>query len=40
MVSMFINCTGDRGSIPCQIIPKTKKLVLDFSLFNTQHYKV
>ena len=28
------------GSIPGQIIPKTKKMVLDASLLNTQHYKV
>ena len=27
-------------SIPGQIIPKTKKIILDMSLLNTQHYKV
>ena len=30
---------GDQGSIPGQVIPKTKKMVLDGSLLNTQHYK-
>ena len=28
------------GSILCRVIPKTQKMVLDASLFNTQHYKV
>ena len=32
--------TIDRGSIPGQVIPKTLKMVIDTSLFNTQHYKV
>ena len=31
---------GDLGSIPGRVIPKTQKLVLDFALFNTQHYRV
>ena len=31
---------GDLGSIPGRVIPKTKKMILDASLFNTQHYKV
>ena len=31
---------GNLGSIPCQVIPKTQKMVLDTSLLNTQHYKV
>ena len=31
---------GDLGSIPGRVIPKTQKMVLDASLFNTQHYKV
>ena len=35
LVSTFI-----MGSIPGQVIPKTQKMVLDISLFNTQHYKV
>ena len=37
---MFTNSSGDWGSIPGQVIPKTKKNVLDASLLNTQHYKV
>ena len=41
--------SGDRGSIPGQVIPKTqkkkkkkkkKKMVLDAALLHTQHYKV
>ena len=36
---MFANSLWDRGSIPSWIIPKTKKIVLDTSLLNTQHYK-
>ena len=31
---------GDRSSIPGRVIPKTLKMVLDTSLFNTQQYKV
>ena len=30
----------DRGSIPGRVIPKTRKMVLDATLLNTQHYKV
>ena len=37
---MFANVPGDLGSIPGCIIPKTLKMVLDTSLFNTQQYKV
>ena len=37
---MFANGPGDLGSIPGRVIPKTQKMVLDASLFNTQHYKV
>ena len=29
----------DRGSIPDQVIPKTKNIIIDASLLNTQHYK-
>ena len=35
MVSMFANDLGDQGSIPGQVIPKTQKMVLDASLFNS-----
>ena len=39
--SVFTNGPGDQGSIPGWVIPKTlKKMVLDTSLLNTQHYKV
>ena len=37
---VFANGPGDLGSIPCRVIPKTLKIVLDTSLLNTQHYKV
>ena len=37
---IFANNPGDQGSISGRVIPKTKKMVLDFSLLNTQHYKV
>ena len=39
---VFANGLGDQGSIPGQVIPKTKKKkkVLDATLLNMQHYKV
>ena len=37
---VFTNGPGDPGSIPGRVIPKTQKMELDASLFNTQHYKV
>ena len=37
---VFASGPGDWDSIPGQIILKTKKMVLDVSLLNTQHYKV
>ena len=37
---VFSNDPGDLGSIPGCVIPKTLKMVLDTSLFNTQQYKV
>ena len=40
MVRVFANGSGDRGSIPGRVIPKTQKMVLDVSLLKTQHYKV
>ena len=40
MVRMFANGTGDLGSIPGPVIPKTQKMALDASLLNTQQYKV
>ena len=40
MVRVFANGSGDLGSIPGQVIPKTQKIVLDASLLNSQHYEV
>ena len=40
LLRVFANGPGDLGSIPCRVIPKTLKMVLDTTLLNTQHYKV
>ena len=40
MGKMFANGPGDLGSIPGRVIPKTRKIVLDTTLLNTQQYKV
>ena len=40
MSRVFVNSTGDRGSIPGRFIAKTQKMVLNTALLNTQHYKV
>ena len=40
MVRAFANGSGYLGSIPGRVIPKTKKMVLDPTLLNSQHYKV
>ena len=40
MVRVFTNGSGELGSIPGQLIPKTQKMVLHASLLNTQYYKV
>ena len=37
---VFANGPGDLGSIPGRVIPKTRKMVLDTALLNTQQYKV
>ena len=37
---VFANDPGIQSSIPGRVIPKTKKMVLDASLLNAQHYKV
>ena len=37
---VFTNGPGYQGSIPGRVIPKTKKIVLDISLLNSQHYKL
>ena len=39
-VSMFIHGLGNLGSIPGLVIPKTQKIVFDYSLFNAQNYEV
>ena len=39
-VRVFANGSGDVGSIPGRVIPKTLKMELDTTLLNTQHYKV
>ena len=40
MSRVFANGSGDQGSIPGWVIPKTQKIVLDAALLNTRHYKV
>ena len=40
MFRVFANDLGDRDSISRLVKPKTKKMILDASLLNTQHYKV
>ena len=37
---VFANGPGYRVSILGRVIPKTKKMILDAALLNTQHYKV
>ena len=36
MSRVIANGSGDRGSIPGQVIPKTQKMVLDVALLDTQ----
>ena len=40
MNRVFVNGLGERGSIPCSIIPKTKNVLLDAALLNCQYHKV
>ena len=40
MVTVFANGREDLGSIPGRVIRKTKKIVLDATLLNTQQYKL
>ena len=40
MIRVFANGSGDRGSIPGRLIPKTQNMVFDVSLLNTRYYKV
>ena len=37
---VFTNGPGDLGTILGRVLPKTFKMVVDISLFNTQQYKV
>ena len=37
---VFAKASGDRGSVPGRVKPKTQKIVLDAALLNTQHEKV
>ena len=39
MVRVLANGPENRGSIPDRVIPKTEKILLDASLFNSQHFK-
>ena len=39
MSRVSANGLGDQGLIPGRVIPKTKKMVLDATLLNTQYYK-
>ena len=40
MSRVFANDSGDPGSIPGRVIPKTQKIILDAALLNTQPYKI
>ena len=40
MDRVFANGPGGLGSITGRVIPKTRKMVLDTALLNTQQYKV
>ena len=40
MSRKFTNGPGDLGSLPGQVIPKTRKRVFEATLHNTQVYKV
>ena len=39
-VILFLVVRKNQSSIPGRVIPKTQKMVLNATLFNTQHYKV
>ncbi len=40
MSRVLANGLGHRSSIPGRVMPKTQKMVPDFSLLNTHHYNV
>ena len=37
---VFANGSGDMGSIPGRVRPKTQKMIHGAALLNTKHYKV
>ena len=39
MCIVFANGPGQRVSLPGRVIPKTKKMILDAALLDTQRYK-
>ena len=39
MVRVFAYGPEDLGLIPGRVIPKTREMVLDANLLNTQHYQ-
>ena len=40
MSRVFANGSGDQGSIPGRVIPKTQKMVFDSALLSTQKFKI
>ena len=40
MSRVFANGPGDWSSIPCRVIQKTQKMVLDAALLNSPRYKL
>ena len=40
MSRVFANSSGDLGSIPGRVIPKTQKMVFGAALLSPQRYKV
>ena len=40
MIKVFTNGPEDWGSSPGRVVSKTQKMVLDVTVFYTQHYKV
>ena len=40
MVEVFASGLCNRNSIAGRVIPKIQKIVLDYFMLNTQHYKV
>ena len=40
MGRVFANSSGERGTIPGRVLPKTHKMVLNTSFLNNKYYKV